>query len=310
MTLLKTRNGAPISRLTFGTMQFGGAADAVESADMFDAAQGAGINHFDTALIYTGGAAEKILGERIKPVRDDIYLATKVAYEGGASAANITKGFDTCRKQLNEDAVDLLYLHRFDDETPLEETFSTLAEMQSNGLIRHIGVSNYAAWQIMKAQAIAKTFGTRIDAIQPMYSLVKRQAEVEIFGVAADQDIAVMPYSPLGGGLLTGKYADGDTGRLTTDARYRARYGQDWMHETARQLNDMARAKGVAAATLAVAWAAAHPVGPRPIISARSVAQMAPSLAAADYDLSADEYAAISALSITPAPATDRLEEA
>ena len=310
MTHLTTRNGAPLSRLTFGTMQFGGTADATESAAMFHAARTAGINHFDTAVGYTGGACETILGKLIADQRDDIYLATKVGYVGGASRANITQHFDTCRKQLNQDSVDLLYMHRFDSDTALEETFGTLADLQSTGAIRHIGVSNYAAWQVMKAQSVALSLGTKIDVIQPMYSLVKRQAEVEIFPMAQDQGIKIAPYSPLGGGLLTGKYSQGGSGRLTDDSRYKARYGQPWMHTTAQALGTLADQHGVSPATLAVAWVVAHPAQPSPIISARSEAQLQPSLAAEGFTLSTELYNQMADLSITPAPATDRLEEA
>lgn len=309
MTNLTTRNGAPVSRLTFGTMQFGGKADAAQSAAMFDGARAAGINHFDTAVGYTGGASETILGKLIKEQRDDIYLATKVGYQGGASRANITQHFDTCRKQLNEDTVDLLYMHRFDENTPLEETFTTLMALQCEGRVRHIGVSNYAAWQVMKAQEIAYSLGTKVDVIQPMYSLVKRQAEVEIFPMAQDQGIKVVPYSPLGGGLLTGKYTKGETGRLTEDTRYKARYDQDWMHDTAAALTTLAAAHNVAPATLAVRWVLTHPTAPSPIISARSMAQLQPSLDAQSFEMSADLYGQITDLSVTPAPATDRLEE-
>ncbi len=310
MSTLSTRSGAPVSRLTFGTMQFGGKADASASQAMFDAARAAGINHFDTAVGYTSGASETLLGGMIKANREDLYIATKVGYQGGASQANITRHFDICRKQLNEDAVDLLYMHRYDPDTELEETFSTLAELQSTGAIRHIGVSNYAAWQVMKAQEVARSLGTKIDAIQPMYNLVKRQAEVEIFPMAQDQDIAIIPYSPLGGGLLTGKYASGETGRLTDDERYKARYGLDWMHDAATGLKSLADDMNMDPATLAVAWAAAHPARPLPIISARSTAQLAPSLAAEGFEMTPNLYAQITALSPTPAPATDRLEEA
>ncbi|WP_342076599.1 aldo/keto reductase [Yoonia sp. SS1-5] len=310
MTHLTTIDGEALSALTFGTMQFGGGADAAASQAMFDAARAAGINHFDTAVGYTGGASETLVGAMIKRDRHKIYLATKVGYKDGAGGANIMRQFDTCRKQLKEDVIDLLYMHRFDAQTPLEETFSTLAELQSNGLIRHIGVSNYAAWQVMKAQHVAQSLGTRIDVIQPMYSLVKRQAEVEVFPMATDQGIQIIPYSPLGGGLLTGKYTSGGVGRLTKDDRYRARYAQDWMHETAARLAALAADAGTDPATLAVAWVAAHKAGPSPIISARSVRQLAPSLAAADFDLSDDMYTRISGLGRAPAPATDRLEEA
>ncbi|WP_019954574.1 aldo/keto reductase [Yoonia vestfoldensis] len=310
MTDLMTLDGTPVSRLTFGTMQFGGKADEAESAAMYDAARGVGINHFDTAVRYTEGAAETILGQLIKNERDKIYLATKVGYTGGSGRANILAQFDICRSQLQQDQIDLLYLHRFDDATPLEETFATMAELQSQGLIRQIGVSNYAAWQVMKAQAVARSFGTRIDVMQPMYSLVKRQAEVEIFPMAQDQGIALVPYSPLGGGLLTGKYASGGTGRLTDDPRYAVRYGQGWMHDTADRLTAVARDVGTDPATLAVAWVMSHATRPSPIISARSLAQLRPSLAAADFTMSPALYDEITALSPAPPPATDRLEEA
>lgn len=308
-TKLTTRSGKPVSRLTFGTMQFGGNADERESRAMYDAARNAGITHFDTAVGYNNGASEKLIGSFIKHERDDIYLATKVGYAGGASRANIIKHFEQCKQQLQEDTVDLLYLHRFYDDTPLEETFQTLAELQSSGAIRHIGVSNYAAWQVMKAQCVAKSLGTKIDVIQPMYNLVKRQAEVEIMPMTQDQDIRMIPYSPLGGGLLTGKYAKGGSGRLTEDARYKARYGQSWMYDTAIALSAMAEDLGTNPATLAVAWVAAHPANPSPIISARSTAQLMPSLAAESFDMTPELYAEITALSVTPAPATDRLEE-
>jgi len=259
---------------------------------------------------YTDGASETLLGPMVAAERDAIYLATKVAYMGGAGAKNITTMFDQCRRQLGLDSVDLLYLHRFDDDTPLEETFSTMAEMQQAGLFRHIGVSNYSAWQVMKAQAIAKSLGTQIDVIQPMYNLVKRQAEVEIIPMAVDQDIKVVPYSPLGGGLLTGKYANGGTGRITEDARYAERYSQQWMHDAARDLAKFAAAEGVPPATLAVAWVAAHQCRPAPIISARSVEQLEPSLAAVDFKMNDTLYDKLTALTPTPPPATDRLEEA
>ena len=309
MTQLYTRDGTALSRLTFGTMQFGGRADSAASRAMYDMARAAGVNHFDTAVRYTEGESEKLLGPMVAPERDAIYLATKVAYKGGAGRKNLLMQFDICRSQLKMDSVDLLYLHRWDDDTPLEETFETMAQLQSDGAIRHIGVSNYAAWQVMKAQAVCAGLGTRIDVMQPMYNLVKRQAEVEILPMAADQGIQVCSYSPLGGGLLTGKYARGGTGRLSEDKMYAARYGPDWMHDTGAKLAEMADTLGTDAATLAVAWVAAHKTSPSPIISAKSTAQLAPSLAANAFEMSPDLYDQIKALTPTPPPATDRLEE-
>ncbi|MGG7645598.1 aldo/keto reductase [Rhodovulum sp. YNF3179] len=307
---LITADDQPASRFVFGTMQFGGRADAAASQALFEASRAAGITHFDTAHVYTDGASETLLGRFAAPERDRLFIATKAGYKGGAARDNILRTFDESRTRLGMDSVDLLYLHRWDGDTPLEETFETLAGLQDRGLVRHVGVSNYAAWQVMKAQAVARSFGTGIDVIQPMYNLVKRQAEVEILPMAATEGIAVQPYSPLGGGLLSGKYAAGGSGRLTEDDRYAARYAPDWMHEAAAGLVRLAGETGHDPATLAVAWVAAHPAVTGPIVGARSVAQLDPSLAAMGLTLDADLKARLDALAPAPAPATDRLEEA
>jgi aryl-alcohol dehydrogenase-like predicted oxidoreductase len=310
MTQLFSPNGTPASRLTFGTMQFGGNADAAQSRAMYDTALKAGITHFDTAFVYTDGASETLLGQMVGDNRDDLVIATKAAYVGGSTRKNILKHFDVSRDRLQMDMVDLLYLHRFDDDTPLEDTFDALASLQKDNKIKYIGVSNFAAWQVVKAQSVAAKLGTRIDVIQPMYNLVKRQAEVEIMPMCIDQDIEIIPYSPLGGGILTGKYGRGETGRLTEDDRYAARYAQPWMHDAATAFSALSSDLNIAPATLAVAWAAHHPSGPKPIVSARNVGQLVPSLDAMNYVMNSDLYDKITALTPTPAPATDRLEEA
>jgi len=157
---------------------------------------------------------------------------------------------------------------------------------------------------------VAAKFDLKIDVLQPMYNLVKRQAEVEIIPACADQDVAVVPYSPLGGGLLTGKYAAGAGGRLADVEMYTKRYDVDWMHAAAARLPELAQAHNTHAATLAVAWVAQNQRIAAPIISARSVAQLQPSLAALDFTMSDALYAEMAALTPTPPPATDRLEEA
>jgi aryl-alcohol dehydrogenase-like predicted oxidoreductase len=302
-------SGHPVSSTAFGTMQFGGRADAAASEALYHRARTAGINHFDTAYVYTDGASETLLGQFARPDRDQLYVATKVANIGGAGRANILAQFDKCRARLGMDQVDLLYLHFFDAATPLEETFETMAMLQQQGLIRHIGVSNYAAWQTMKAQAICARLGTRIDAIQPMFNLVKRQAEAEILPMAMDQGLSVFSYSPLGGGLLTGKYAVGEAGRLTEDGRYARRYGLSSMYAAAAALAELAAGTGLHPATLAVAWVLHHKSAPHPILSARSAAQLEPSLAAIGIRLDKDLLDRLTALFPSPPPATDRLEE-
>ncbi len=308
--VLTTPDHTPVSRFAFGTMQFGGRASEAQSAEMYAACRAAGISHFDTAWVYTEGASETILGKLIREERDKLLIATKVGYTGGAGAANMRAQFDTSRARLDLDMVDVLYLHRFDPVTDLRETLECFATMKQQGLIRYVGLSNFAAWQVVKAQMVGAEFDLKVDILQPMYSLVKRQAEVEILPMCADQDIAVAPYSPLGGGLLTGKYASGDAeGRLSEDARYNSRYGQGWMHQAAADLATLAAEVQADPATLAVAWAAAHPSAPMPIISGRNAEQLAPSLAAMEFEMTPELYARISALSPRPAPATDRLEE-
>lgn len=294
----------------FGTMQFGGRADARASEEMFGAARAAGIIHFDCAHLYNDGEAEQILGKLAAPERGALEIATKVGYGAGSAPDVIRAEFDLSQQRLNMDYVDILYLHRPDPKTPLEETFGALAELVNEGRVRAVGLSNFAAWQIMDALWRAKAFELPITIIQPMYSLVKRQAEVEILPLAEAQGLQVAGYSPLAAGLLSGKYSQGGAGRLTEDARYAARYGAGFMAEAAEGLAALAAELGEHPATLAVAWAAAHPAAPMPLISARTTKQLAPSLAAVSYKMSEALYARIAALSPTPPPATDRLEEA
>ncbi len=306
---LITISGQALSRFSFGTMQFGGAADETASAEMYSACREAGINFFDTAFLYSEGRSEEIAGRLVAPERDDVFIATKCGYHG-ACRSRIDEEFGASRKRLGLETVDLLYLHRWDGETPLEETFETLARYMEDGSVRAFGVSNFAAWQVMKAREVARELGVEIRFLQPMYNLVKRQAEVEILPMARAEGLAACPYSPLGGGLLTGKYASGGTGRLTTSDIYAFRYGFDWMHEAVADLVKIAEEVGAAPATLAVAWVARHPGIWGPIVSAKSTEQLAPSLAAIDFEIDDALLARLSALSPAPPPATDRLEEA
>lgn len=303
-------DGTPASKFSFGTMQFGGKADKDESRELYDASRAAGINFFDTAYVYTKGLSEQYLGEFAAAERDSLIIASKCSSVGGSTSATIRSQLDESRKRLNMDMIDVFYLHKWDDDTPLEESLSTLAELREAGLFRHIGVSNFSAWQTMKAANVAEKLGIKIDILQPMYNLVKRQAEVEILPMAASEGFHVAPYSPLGGGLLTGKYAAGAGGRLADDKMYKARYGVDWMHQAAKELSELASDVGVHPATLAVSWVARNPAITHPIISARSVEQFKPSLDAISYELSDELYGRITALSPQPALATDRLEEA
>ncbi len=308
MTHIKTLDGTPASRFAFGTMQFGGNADETASAGMFDGARAAGINHFDTAYIYTDGASETILGKLAKQDRDALLIATKVAYDGNGDPAKLQADFDLSLERLDMQSVDILYLHMHVG-ADLGRAMEWIARQLKAGKIRYIGLSNFAAWQVMGAVAIAKELGTRIDILQPMYNLVKRQAEVEILPMCMDQGITCAPYSPLGGGLLTGKYSAGGKGRINSDPRYNERYSLPFMQDAATALSAIGSELGVNPATLAAAWVARHPAAPIPLLSARSVEQLQPSLDAITFDMDDDLYARISLLSPTPPPATDRWEE-
>lgn len=308
MSHITSLDNTALSRFAFGTMQFGGKAEQPACAEMFHAARAAGITHFDTAFLYTGGASETILGALANPYRESLIIATKVAYDGNGDPAKLQADFDVSRKRLGMQSVDILYLHMHVG-ADVPRALDWMAEQQRSGAIRYIGLSNFAAWQVMQAVYLAKERGTRIDIIQPMYNLVKRQAEVELLPMCRDQGITCAPYSPLGGGLLTGKYAKGGEGRIKEDKRYSARYSLPFMHETAEALSTLATEIGVHPATLAAAWAARHAAAPRPILSARSAEQLQPSLAAISFEMDDALYARIARLSPTPPPATDRWEE-
>ena len=305
------RTGMSVSRLVMGTMSFGGDADEAESGRLYAAARDAGINLFDCANVYVDGRSEEILGRLAKGHRNEVILTTKVGTGTGNSPRAIRQGIEASLTRLGTDRVEVFFLHKFDDQTPIEESLRALELLRREGKILHAAVSNWAAWQVAKGLGIAaaRDWGL-IDVLQPMYSLVKRQAEVELLPMAAEEDIAVMSYSPLGGGLLTGKYGDGaSAGRILDNPMYGARYDVEWMRGAAVGLKRLGEEAGVHPATLAVAWAAAHPGVTTPIIGARSVEQLAPSLAAGEFALDEGLKARMDALSRRPAPATVRLVE-
>jgi len=314
------RTGITVSELCFGTMSFGGDADAAESARLYAACRDAGINFFDCADVYSKGTAEEILGDLIAGERDSLVITSKCVSkmsdevnDRGASRRHIALSVEASLRRLKTDRLDVYFLHRWDPTTPLEESLRALEDLQRAGKILHAGASNYAAWQIAKGLGLSARQGWgRFDVIQPMYNLAKRQAEVEIFPLAEAEGLAVISYGPLGGGLLTGKYGPDrrpEEGRLLSNEEYAARYREDWVYETARRFTAFAEERGVHPVSLGVAWAAAHPAVTCPIIGARNVTQLEPSLASVDVEMTAGLRAEIAALSRTPPPATDRLEE-
>lgn len=311
------QTGITVSALCLGTMSFGGDADEATAGALYRACREAGVDFFDCAATYNGGRAEEILGRLMAGERDHLTITTKCGYGSGdaphgvGSRYEILSSVEVSLRRLGTDRIDVLFLHRFDPATDPEETLRALEDVVTAGKVLHLGTSNFAAWQIARWLGHSERRGwAKFAVLQPMYNLVKRQAEVEILPMAVAEGLAVTPYSPLGGGLLTGKYARGAAGRLTANDRYATRYGPEWMHRAAEDLSALAAGRGVHPASLAVAWAGAHPGVTAPIIGARSVEQLAPSLAAADLAMTPELYAEIAALSIAPPPPTDRLEEA
>jgi aryl-alcohol dehydrogenase-like predicted oxidoreductase len=301
-------------------MSFGGDADESTSAAMYRACRAAGINFFDTANRYNAGRSEEILGALAQGHREELVLATKCfdsigpdLNAKGGSRRYIARAVEDSLKRLRTDRVELLYLHHHDALTPIEESLRALEDLVRAGKILYPAVSNYAAWQAQKALDVQEARGwARLQAVQPMYNLVKRQAEVEILPMALANAISVFPYSPVGGGLLSGKYAQQAkpaSGRLVEKAQYQERYGEEWMHETARKFAAFCAARGVHPVSMAVAWVGGHPAVTAPIVGARNVDQLRPSLDAIKIAMTPELRAEISALSRTPPPATDRLEE-
>ena len=304
------------SPLCFGTMQFGDGADERDSQEMYEACRENGVNFFDTAFVYTGGKSEKILGNLIREEREKIILITKAGSVGGSSGKNIRSQLEQSLKRLNQDYVDIFFLHHWDDNVPLEETFETLQKLKEEKKFFQLGVSNFSAWQVLKANLVAQKHNfPSVDILQPMYNIVKRQAEVEILPMAKSEDIGVISYSPLGGGLLTGKYASSmsssknSSGRLHENEKYKIRYGQDWMYKAAHSLKNLASELNYDPIALAVAWVLNNDAVTAPIISARNLKQLKPSLDSVKISLDHETYKLISNISPTPAPATDRLEE-
>ncbi|MCA9757336.1 MAG: aldo/keto reductase [Candidatus Eisenbacteria bacterium] len=313
--------GVKVSKLAFGTMSFGGDADEETSGALYRRAREAGINLFDCANVYQWGHSEEILGRLIKGDRDDIVLTTKAyfpmgddANARGATRRHLVHALDASLRRLGTDRVDVFFVHRFDDDTPLEETLRALDDLVRSGKVLYLGASNYAAWQVAKALGISARHGwSRFEVIQPMYNLVKRQAEVEILPLAASENVGVTPYSPLAGGLLSGKYGiskNPESGRILDNKMYATRYAGDRVREEADRFVAFANERGWSPVALAVAWVASHPAITAPLLGARNVEQLDAGLAAMEIPMTPELRAEVSELTTSPPPATDRNEEA
>ncbi len=312
------KTGLEVSNIALGTMTFGDGADEAMSGAVYAKARDHGINLFDCANVYAGGEAEKILGRLINGHRHDVIITSKAYYpmsdkpnDRGLSRKHLRQNLDASLQRLNIDYIDIYFLHGFDTMTPLEESISALADFVREGKILYLGISNFAAWQVMKAISVAKALGTDIHCIQPMYNLLKRQAEVELFPMAASEDLGVLAYGPVAGGLLTGKYLAGQPqeGRFNDSKDYQERYKGDLIANSVAKFNMLAEEYGHKPSSLAIAWAASHPSVTAPLIGARTPEQLTDGLAASEVPQTDALWQALSRLVPAPAAANDRNDE-
>lgn len=291
-TLPKT--GLRVSRLAFGTMTFGAQTDEATAQRIVDCCLDAGIKFFDTANVYNGGAAETIVGKTLRGRRDKVILASKVRGkmggapdETGLSRAAIRKAIDASLTRLGTDYLDLYYLHQPDDDTPIEETLETMDGLVRAGKVRFPAVSNYAAWQVAEILWICEKRGYHPYFIsQPMYNLIARAIEDEYLPFCQRFGVAVVPYNPLAGGLLTGKHSrqGGPTPgtRFDGNKMYQDRYWLDDDFAAVEELRSIAAEAGKTLVELALQWLLTQPAVDSIILGASRLEQLQENLKAAE----------------------------
>ncbi len=295
------KSGVKVSKIALGCMSFGREADEKESNHMVNIAFDNGINFFDTANSYSNGRSEEILGGALKRKRNQVVIATKVSNpigEGpndkGCSRYHIIRAVEESLRRLKTDRIDLYQLHRFDPDTPLEETLKTLDDLVRWGKIVYIGCSNFTFQQLMKALGISKSSGLHsFISIQPMYNILKREAEDDLLPFCLKEGIGVIPYNPLAGGFLTGKYKPNTTPsigtRLGDQNVYQERYLSDENFQRTTRFLEIAKRRGLHPIALALAWVASHPAVTSPIIGARNGKQLSETLNLVDVKISIQE---------------------
>ena len=327
-----------MSTITLGTMGFGGTGWAtpvgqidIEGArNQIGMARDAGVNLFDTADVYSNGLSEEILGKALGSDRDEVLIATKVRLpmgngpnDAGLSRHHIIRSAEASLRRLGTDHIDLYQVHEWDGHTPLEETLQALDDLVRWGKVRYIGCSNYAAWHLMKALWTAdRNALTPFVSNQVHYSLQTRDIENEIVPVAVDQGIGILVWSPIAGGLLSGKYrrdVEAPPGsRHLTEWSEPPVYDQDQLYDIIEELVAIADGLGVSAAQVALAHTMAKPAVTSLIVGARTEEQLADNLAAAELKLSAADIERLDNVSAQPLPypfwhhlnASDRLSPA
>ena len=329
-------SGLRVSVLTLGTMTFGGqgkfasvgSTDVAQATRQVDLCLDRGVTTIDTADVYSGGLSEEIVGAALKGRRDRVVLATKARMpmgegpnDAGLSRRHLIAACEASLRRLGTDYIDLYQVHEWDGRTPLEETLHALDALVQSGKVRYVGCSNYAGWQMTKALGIsARTGYQRFVSQQVYYSLQAREAEYEIVPSAIDQGVGILVWSPLAGGLLSGKYRRGQEGpagsRHLTDWNEPPVRDEDRLYDVVDALVEIGEARGVSAAQVALAWLLGRPGVTSLVVGARTDEQLADNLAAADLALSSDERGRLDTLSAPPllypfwhqaATASDRL---
>jgi aryl-alcohol dehydrogenase-like predicted oxidoreductase len=314
------RSGLRVSALSLGTMSFGdrgpdapvGMTDANGAARQIDLCLEAGVNLIDTADVYSDGVSEEILGKVLRGRRDRILLATKARFrtgggpnDAGLSRHHLIAACEASLRRLQTDHLDLYQVHQWDGQTPLEETLDTLDTLVRQGKVRYIGCSNYSGWQLMKALGISELRGLqRFVSQQIHYTLQAREAEYELVPATLDQGLGILVWSPLAGGLLSGKY------RRDQEAPEGSRHLSDWdeppvrdrdaLYDIVDALVEIGEGHGVSAAQVALAWLLGRPGVSSVVIGARTDEHLADNLAAADLELTDDERSRLDEISAPP----------
>ena len=300
--------GLQVSPICLGCMTFGREITEEASVPIIRRALDAGINFFDTANVYGKGASEEIVGRALHDVRDRVVIATKfygqmsdVPNDRGGSRYHIMNSVEASLQRLQTDHIDLYQIHRFDPVTPLEETLRTLNDLVRAGKVRYIGCSNFAAWQIVKALWISDLEHlVKFVSVQPRYNLVFRDPESDLLPMCVSEKIAVIPYSPLAGGFLTGKYKQGEAPppdtRLANKGNYQNVYDKEKNYRVVAALGNYARKHGMSKEQLAIAWVMSHPAITAPIVGARTVEHLDTAIQAYELKITKDERDAISKL--------------
>jgi aryl-alcohol dehydrogenase-like predicted oxidoreductase len=316
-------SGLKVPVLSFGTGTFGGTgplfgawgtSDASEARRLVDICLDAGVNLFDSADVYSGGASEEVLGAAIKGRRDSVLISTKTSLpmgdgpnDAGSSRSRLIRAVDDALRRLGTDYIDLMQLHAFDAGTPIEEVLATLDALVTAGKLRYVGVSNFSGWQVMKSLAIAKEHGwPRYVAHQVYYSLLGRDYEWDLMPFAQDQGVGALVWSPLGWGRLTGKIRRGQTlpegSRLHATADFGPPVDDALMYRVIDVLDAIAAETGKSVPQIAINWLLQRPTVSSVIMGARNEAQLRQNLGAVGWSLTTEQVARLDAASMVTAP--------